>query len=171
MDRALATSALAGLFAAVWAGCKAPTYQSTGPDPEAEPPRTILVRVVALEGASEPESISVDGTPLCSNYDPVRQRLPRCPAFGAGGEGQPPSFELQTYVSVGEHRIGVNGWGYGYTIKTDGVFMPGTVTTCAFDFDSMVCMGGLDADPFAGLEASGDQAAAEPATSDPASVE
>jgi hypothetical protein len=133
------------------AGCSAPIYENRGPNPSAEPPRTILVRVVGVEDATEPESVSIDGEALCHNYDPGRRKLPRCPGFDEKAEGN--RFVLETYVAVGEHRVSVHGWGNDYVLKVDQLFMPGTTVTCEFDYKEITCTGSAAGDVLAELEA------------------
>lgn len=140
--------------------CAAPMYTSGGPDPNADPPKTILVRVVGVEDATKPESVSVDGDPLCHNYDPGRRRLPKCPPFNAEAEGN--KFEIETYVGIGEHRVKVHGPGDGYVLKVDQLCMPGSVVTCTFDYNSMRCEGEADSNVLAELEAMDTSTAAPP---------
>jgi len=127
------------LYAAtVLAGCSAPVYQNAGPDFSAEPPKTVRIRVVGTGDATEPESVAIDGRFLCHNFDPGRRRLPRCPSFDADAGDK---FELEAFVSVGEHRVSVVGWGEHYDLSTNQVFMPEVPVVCTFTFAELECIG------------------------------
>jgi hypothetical protein len=137
-----------------FSGCSAQTYNAGGPDFNSDPPKTILVRVVGVDDATRPETVSIDGELLCHNYDPGRRRLPRCPAFNPEADGS--KFEIEAYVDIGEHRVKVHGPGDGYVLKVDQLCMPGSIVTCTFDYNTMNCEGAADNDALAELEAMGD---------------
>lgn len=139
--------------------CSAEMYRNAGPDMQADPPRDILLRVVAVDDATAPESVAVDGVMLCHAFDPGRRRLPECPKFDA--EAEDTKFEIETYVSVGEHRVSVQGWGVEYIIKSDTVFLPGTEVLCQFDYGKMDCIGHSSSDVLVELEEMGAEAAAQ----------